>query len=86
MHRIPLWLAIFILLFQLVLAIGGSINGADVGALWGTIIVNIIFIIVAIINARYWRYEQNRYKQISNTYQITIFDRDDYKIDHPDSN
>ena len=34
MHRMPLWLAIFILLFQLVLAIGGSANGADVSTLW----------------------------------------------------
>ena len=53
MHKIPLWLAILILLFQLVLAIGGSINGADVGVLWGTIIVNVIFIVIAIINANY---------------------------------
>ena len=52
MHKMPLWLAAFILLFQLVLAIGGSINGADVSALWYTIIANIIFIVVAIIKAR----------------------------------
>ena len=52
MHKIPLWLAILILLFQLVLAIGGSINGADVSTLWYTIIVNIIFIVLAIIKAR----------------------------------
>ena len=52
MHRMPLWLAIFILLFQLVLAIGGSANGADVSTLWYTIIINIIFIVIAIIKAR----------------------------------
>jgi hypothetical protein len=52
MHKMPLWLAAFILLFQLVLAIGGSINGADVSTLWYTIIANIIFIVVAIIKAR----------------------------------
>ena len=52
MHKIPFWLAILILLFQLVLAIGGSINGADVSTLWYTIIVNIIFIVIAIIKAR----------------------------------
>jgi len=51
MHRMPLWLAIFILLFQLVLAIGGSVNGADVSTLWYTIIINIIFIVIAIIKA-----------------------------------
>ena len=52
MHRMPLWLAILILIFQLVLAIGGTMNGADVGVLWGTIIVNVIFIVIAIANAR----------------------------------
>ena len=31
MHKVPFWVAILILLVQLVLAIGGSINGADVG-------------------------------------------------------
>ena len=52
MHRLPFGCATFILLFQLVLAIGGTINGADVGMLWGTIVVNIIFIGIAIIKGR----------------------------------
>ena len=52
MHKIPLWLAVFILLFQLVLAIGGSVNGADVEWLWYTVIINIVFIIIAIIKAK----------------------------------
>lgn len=51
MHKMPLWLAVFILLFQLFLAIGGSVNGADVSTLWYTIVVNIICIVVAFIRA-----------------------------------
>ena len=51
MHKMPLWLAVFILLFQLFLAIGGSVNGADVTALWCSVVVNIIFIVVAFIRA-----------------------------------
>ena len=54
MHKIPFGLAIVILLIQLVLAIGGSINGADVSTLQYTIIINIVFIVIAIIKARYW--------------------------------
>ena len=52
MHKVPFWVAILILLVQLVLAIGGSANGADVSTLWYTIIINIIFIVIAIIKTR----------------------------------
>lgn len=53
MHKVPLWVAIFVFVMQLYLAFG-DIKGIVVrDTLWPSIIINGVFIVVALINRFY---------------------------------